>query len=117
LQKTGEIERARVLLDRAEQVIRTIPRLGGRGYGSTDVQIYALRGERTRALAALREAQRAGWRDGSRYYRDVEPNFASVRNEPEFKTIFADIERDMVRQRAEFAARPKDAALDLAPAG
>jgi len=113
LQKTGEIERARALLDRGEQVIRTIPRLGGTGYGPTDVQIYALRGEKTKALAALREAERAGWRDGSRYYRDFDPNLASIRNEPEFKAVFADIERDMARQRAELAKRPKDAPLDL----
>jgi hypothetical protein len=49
-----------------------------------------------------------------RYYRDVDPNLASVRSEPEFKAVFADIERDMARQRAEFAARPKDVPLDLA---
>ena len=44
------------------------------------------------------------------------PNFASIRNDPEFKAVFADIERDMVRQRAELAARPKDAPLDLGSA-
>jgi len=27
--------------------------------------------------------------------------------------VFADIERDMTRQRAELAARPKNASLDL----
>jgi hypothetical protein len=36
-----------------------------------------------------------------------------IRNEPEFKAIFSDIERDMARQRAELAARPKDAKLKL----
>jgi len=57
----------------------------------------------------------AGWRGpGWRYYRDFEPTLASIRNEPEFKAIFADIERDMARQRAELAARPRDAPLDLA---
>jgi hypothetical protein len=34
-------------------------------------------------------------------------------NEPEFKAVFADIERDMAKQRAALAARPKDAPLDL----
>ena len=67
------------------------------------------------ALAALREAEKAGWRGPNwRYYRDFDPNLASIRNEPEFKAVFADIERDMARQRAELAARPKDAPLDLA---
>ena len=69
------------------------------------------------ALAALSEAQRAGWRRYWRYYRDFDPNLASIRNEPEFKAVFADIERDMARQRAALAARPKDAPLDLAATG
>jgi len=63
----------------------------------------------------LRAAEKAGWRGGWRYYRDFDPNLASIRNEPEFKAVFADIERDMAHQLAELAARPKDAPLDLAP--
>ena len=65
------------------------------------------------ALAALRAAEKAGWRMIWRFYRDIDPAFDSIRNEPEFKAVFADIERDMARQRAELAARPKDAPLDL----
>ena len=79
------------------------------------MQIHALRGDKAKALAALREAERAGWRGPYwRYYRDFDPTLASIRNDPEFKAVFADIERDMARQRAELAARPKDAPLDLA---
>ena len=40
-----------------------------------------------------------------------------MRNEPEFKAVFADIERDMAEQRARLAARPKDAPLELSGAG
>ena len=65
----------------------------------------------------LREAERAGWRSRWRFYRDFDPALASIRNEPEFKAVFADIERDMARQRAALAARPKDAPLDLAATG
>jgi len=72
----------------------------------------ALRGRKQEALAALRAAERAGWRWGWRFYRDLDPAFDSIRDEPEFKAIFADIERDMARQRAELAKRPKDAPLD-----
>ena len=74
--------------------------MGAFGYGFTDVQIHALRGQKAQALAALREAERAGWRGAWRYYRDFDPNLASIRNEPEFKAVFADIERDMAQQRA-----------------
>jgi tetratricopeptide (TPR) repeat protein len=109
LQKTGESVRARELLDRSEQSNQTSTRLGKRGYGIADVQIHAMRGDKTKALAALREAEKAGWRGLFwRYYRDFDPNLASIRNEPEFKAVFADIERDMARQRAELAKRPKD---------
>jgi tetratricopeptide (TPR) repeat protein len=113
LQTAGERESAQVLLDRSLQVIRALPRLGGAGYGIGDVQIHALRGDKVKALAALREAATAGWRRDWRYYRDFDRNLASIRDEPEFKAVFADIERDMARQRAELAARPKDAPLEL----
>jgi TolB-like protein len=116
LQERGERERADALLDGVARAIRTIPRLGVVGYGITDVQIHALRGQKAQALAALRDAERAGYRGLWRYYRDFEPSLASIRNEPEFKAVFADIERDMAKQRAQLAARPKDAPLDLAPA-
>ena len=114
LQERGESERADALLNGVARVIRTIPRMGAFGYGITDVQIHALRGQKAEANAALREAERAGWRQLWRYYRGFDPNLASIRNDPDFKAVFADIERDMARQRAELAARPKDAPPDLA---
>ena len=117
LQHTSERERARALLDRSEAYFRTIPRMSqGYGYGISDVAIYALRGNTPKALARLREAEQAGWRGRWRYYRDFDPNLASIRNEPEFKAVFADIERDMAQQRARLAARPKDAPLELTDA-
>jgi TolB-like protein/Tfp pilus assembly protein PilF len=112
LQRHGDVARAKLLIDGAEQAIRPMPRLGGLffGYGIADVQIHALRGDKTEALVALREAEQAGWRGPFwRYYRDFDPALGSIRNDPEFKAVFADIERDMARQRAELAARPKDA--------
>ena len=116
LQHTGESERAKPLLDRSEAYFRTIPRLGFLGYGLSDVAIHALRGERALALAKLREAEEAGWRGRWRYSRDFDPNLDSIRDAPEFKAVFADIESDMAQQRAQLAARPKGAPLDVAPA-
>lgn len=113
LQRTGEIDRARVLLDCSGDFIKRMERLGIGGSGIADVQIYALREEKAKALEALREAANAGWRLNWRYARDFDPNLASIRNEPEFKAVFAYIERDMARQRAELASRPKDARLEL----
>ena len=68
------------------------------------------------ALTALREAQKVGWRMYWRYYRDFVFSLASIRKEPEFKAVFSNIERAMARQRAELAALPKDAPLNLAAA-
>jgi TolB-like protein/Tfp pilus assembly protein PilF len=113
LQRTGESERAGLLLDRSEQFIGTVPRLPWSGYWIADVEIHALRGRKVDALKALRAAETSRWRTFWRYYRDFEPNLDSIRNEPEFKAVFADIERDMASQRAELAARPKDAPLPL----
>jgi len=116
-QKRGDAEQSTLLLDGAATVIRTMPRLGLGGYGIADVQIHALRGYKAKALAALREAEGARWRGPYwRYYRDFDPNLASIRDEPDFKAVFADIERDMAKQRALLAARPKDAPLELTDA-
>jgi hypothetical protein len=109
LQKTGEHAREAQLLERSEALIQKSPRLGPWGYRLADVQIDALRGNGELALAKLREAEAAGWRGPYwRYYRDFDPNLASIRNEPDFKAVFADIERDIARQRAALAARPKN---------
>jgi hypothetical protein len=61
----------------------------------------------------LREAKRAGCRWLWRYYRDYDPVLAPIRNEPAFKAVFADIERDMAQQRALLAARRKGAPLEM----
>lgn len=116
LQKTGDRAQADVLLDQVDIRLRATARLGVAGFGIADVQVRALRGRKREALAALRAAERAGWRGGLwplRYYRDRDSSLDSIRNDPEFKIVFADIERDMTRQRAELAARPKDAPLHL----
>jgi len=114
LQALEMLEPAQALLDGGERAIRSLPRLGWSGYGISDVQIHALRGDKAKALVALREAEKAGWRGQAwRYYRDIDSNLASIRDDPEFKAVFADIERDMARQRAALAARPKDAPLEL----
>jgi hypothetical protein len=117
LQKLGRTDEALALLAGSEKVMARLPLLSA-GFGSdgrapNEARVLALRGRNQEALTALRAAERAGWRSGWRFSRDADPAFDSIRDEPEFKAIFADIERDMARQRAELAARPKDAPLDL----
>jgi TolB-like protein/lipopolysaccharide biosynthesis regulator YciM len=116
LRTTGEDDRARVLLDRAEEVMRRRGPMSQFGYSFSDAEIQSLRGRRAEALVELRQALQQGRRAGWRYHRDFDPNLESIRNEPEFKAIFAEIERDMVGQRAALATRPKEARLDLGDA-
>lgn len=101
LRATGDTDRAATLLDGAERALHDNQRMGWEGFGLLDVHIHALRGDTSKALVALREAEIAGWRSfGWRYSRDFDPNLAGIRGEPEFKAVFADIEADMARQRA-----------------
>ena len=121
LQRLGKTDEALTLLAGSEKVMAKLPLLplvavGGFGRAPNDARVLALRGRKQEAITALRAAERAGWRGALwRYRRDFDPAFDSIRNEPEFKAIFADIERDMARQRAELAKRPKDAPLDMDP--
>jgi len=119
LQKLGKTDEALALLAGSEKVMAKLPllpllALQWNGRAPNDARALALRGRKQEALTALRVAQRSGWRGALwQYRRDFDPAFDSIRDEPEFKAIFADIERDMARQRAELAKRPKDAPLDL----
>jgi TolB-like protein/Tfp pilus assembly protein PilF len=120
LKMSGDDAGATRLLALSEAAIQDMPRLGTNGFGIADVYIYALRGEKRKALLALQTAVRAGWHGPWPFWRlarDHDENLSSIRNEPEFKAVFADIERDMAKQRAALAARPKDAPLELKATG
>jgi tetratricopeptide (TPR) repeat protein len=113
LTKTGEQERANMLLARALTYIQTIPRLGRRGYRIADVRIYALQGQTAEAFAALREAIDAGWRFRWWYYLEHDLNLESIRDEPEFQALVAEIRADMAEQLARLQER--EATGELAP--
>ena len=102
-----------MLLARALTYIQTIPRLGLRGYRISDVRIYALQGQTAEALAALREAIDAGWRLWWWYYLEHNPNLESIRDDPEFQAMVAEIRADMAEQLARLQER--EANGELAP--
>ena len=115
LSKIGEQERADLLLDRSLQHIQTVPRLGWDGHGIADVQIYALQGEKQKALAALRQAIDEGWRTLWWYYLKRDPVLESLHDEPEFQAIIAEIEADMAEQLARVRKMERNGELEPIP--
>jgi TolB-like protein/Tfp pilus assembly protein PilF len=114
LSKTGEQERADLLLNRSLEYIQTIPRLGF-GYGIADVQIYALQGDKRKALSALRQAIDEGWRTFWWYFLKQDPNLESLHDEPEFQAMVAEIEADMAAQLARVREMERNGELEPIP--
>jgi len=109
LQLTGEQERADLLLERSLAFIHSgLPRLDFDGYGVADVQIYAMQGEKQRAMTTLRQAIDEGWRDGWWYFLELDPSLESIRNEPEFQAMLQEIKADMTEQLARVKAMEKE---------
>ena len=111
LSKIDEQERANLLLNLALQYI-------GSETGLAGAQIYALQGKKTKALVNLRQTiDKDRWVWGAWwYYAEYSPNLDSIRNEPEFQTMMAEIRAEMAAQlaqlqewdaNAEFAPMPK----------
>ena len=115
LSKTGEQERADLLLDRSLQYIRTLPRLGWDGHWISDVQIYALQGEKQKALSALRQAIDEGWRGAWWYFLKHDPNLESLHGEPEYQAMVAEIEADMAGQLERVREMERNGELEPIP--
>jgi TolB-like protein/Tfp pilus assembly protein PilF len=113
LTQTGESERAEMLLTRALAFFQTIPKWSGWRYRTSDVRIYALQGQTAEALAALRVAIDAGWRQYWRFELEDDPMLDSIRDEPEFQAMVAEIRADMAAQLARL--REWEANGELAP--
>jgi TolB-like protein/Flp pilus assembly protein TadD len=96
--KTGEQQRADWLLESSLQYIQQIPRLGQDGHYIADVQIYALQGDKQKALSALQRAIDEGWRAYWWYYLKYDPILESLHDEPEYQAMVAEIEADMAAQ-------------------
>jgi hypothetical protein len=64
------------------------------------VKIYALQGEKQKALSALRQAIDEGWRRMWWYFLKYDPSLESLHDEPEYQVMVAEIEADMAAQLA-----------------
>jgi TolB-like protein/DNA-binding winged helix-turn-helix (wHTH) protein/Tfp pilus assembly protein PilF len=113
--KAGEQDRADLLLKLSFQHINALTRLGWDGYGIADVQIYALQGEKQKALAALRQAIDEGWRSFWWYSLRLDPTLETLHDEPEFQAMVAEIEADMAAQLARVREMEKNGELETIP--
>jgi TolB-like protein/Tfp pilus assembly protein PilF len=96
LYATGQKERANSVLDQALDYMKTIDRVRGDGYSELDVIIHVLRGDKQKAVLALREAVDAGWRDN--WWRLRYPFFEVMLDEPEWVELMTEIEADIALQ-------------------
>jgi len=115
LSKTGEQEHADLLLNRSFQHIQTLPRQGRFGYWIADVRIYALRGDKQKALSALRQAIDEGWRIPWRYFLKHDSALESLHDEPEYQAMVAEIEADMAAQLARVREMERNGELTPIP--
>jgi hypothetical protein len=115
LSKAGDQGHADLLLNRSLQHIQTLPRLGEGGYRIADVRIYALRGDKQKALSALRQAIDEGWRVYWRYFLKHDLNLESLHDEPEFQAMVAEIEADMAAQLARVREMERNGELEPIP--
>jgi tetratricopeptide (TPR) repeat protein len=96
--RLGEQTRADDLLDGSLKTISTMPRLGDAGYWIADVRIYALQQHPQRALDALQQAIDEGWRFLAWWHLQYDPNLDSIRGEPRFQRLNAELQRDLAVQ-------------------
>ena len=115
LSKAGEQEHAILLLNRSFQHIQTLPRLGWWGYVPADVQIYALQGDKQKALSTLQRAIDEGWRGGWWYSLKYDPSLESLHDEPEYQAMVAEIEADMAEQLERVREMERNGELEPIP--
>ena len=106
LHADGEIDKANAIFDEALKTMRSMHRTRGRGSGILDVYIHVTRGEKQKAIQALRDAIDAGWRERWYYLRYA--FFDTMRDEPEWNEIIAKLTADVERQRSWYEEHKDD---------
>jgi hypothetical protein len=86
------------------------------GFGIADVQIYAIRGERQKALSTLRQAIDEGWRAYWRYHLEHDLSLESLHGEPDFQAMVSEIEAEMATQLERVREMEQNGELALTPA-
>jgi TolB-like protein/Flp pilus assembly protein TadD len=98
----GELERANYLFDQALFAMQAFPRSGPSGYHDNDVLIHVVRGDKEKAIAALRAAFEEDAVFASGKYRAAP--FASMLDEPEWLALIDEISAEFKREREWYEA-------------
>jgi TolB-like protein/Tfp pilus assembly protein PilF len=114
LQHSGEPEMADKLIDAglAWYQETQIPGVYGYLIGIANIEFLALKGKKSAALDALQSAADVGWGDVWQWDTSSE-NFASLRNEPRFQAIIAQLEGNMATQLEAIRSLPYMGDFDL----
>jgi hypothetical protein len=79
------------------------------------VELHALRGEKERALVALRGHTARRTTQWWRWYLLHDPNLESLHDEPEYQAMIAEIEADMAAQLARVREMERNGELEPIP--
>jgi hypothetical protein len=114
LQRAGELAAADVIIDAGLAWIqRTQPEgVHGNLINIVDVELLALGGQKQAALDTLQQAVDGGWRS---HWRPIfhDETLTSLRDEPRFQQITAQLEEDMATQLEAIRALPAMGEFDL----
>lgn len=100
LQETGEVTKARGLLDRSLAVLPDKTWLSNSRSAPLDARIYALLGDKEKAIQALRHATDQGWRVLWWYFLEQDPALQSLHGQFGYQALKEEIEQDMALQHA-----------------
>jgi TolB-like protein/Tfp pilus assembly protein PilF len=101
LGKVGDRNRADDLLNNSLVAIGSTPRLGYGGFGISDVEIYALLGDRQKALDKLAAAVEEGWRISWWINTERNNNLTLLHDDARYHAIIADLQSQMAEQLAQ----------------
>ena len=98
--ETGQTDKGLALLAEVERAVQRMRKLQGTGWvaGNEDAQIFAIRGEKDRALDALEAAIDSGWMFFS-YGLENDPSFDAYKEDPRFLELVQKLRERMAEER------------------
>lgn len=95
---TGQPERGNAILAMVEEQLPLWPKISWLGYNTADADLYAIRGEYGKAIAALRNNIGTGSGIWWRWQLMHNPHLSSIRELPEFAEVLAEYEDRMATE-------------------